>query len=223
LWYVFTEKEVLNDQYASTLSQSNLKSIKGKALFVAGRGVIEIYLVGRQSVDLSDDVVHGEVKPLIERDLACALGVHLGEMLDASNKSFTLGFEHVLCLRSKPEPPWCLGSTLNHLVEFSRPNLTIAILVTSLEGPYQEVVELLVLLTVPVDSLLDEGQELLLGDVLGRAAQAVLGNVHNLASDVSNGKADPLIQGDIPLAVLVHLVELPGTSLGTRGSIGEQV
>ena len=48
------------------------------------------YLVGRQSVDLSNDVVHGEVKPLIERDLACALGVHLGEMLDASNKSFLL-------------------------------------------------------------------------------------------------------------------------------------
>ena len=43
LWYVFTEKEVLSDQYASTLSQSNLRSIKGKALFVAGRGVIEIY------------------------------------------------------------------------------------------------------------------------------------------------------------------------------------
>merc|ERR1712156_720543 len=37
LWYVFTEKEVLSDQYANTLSQSNFKSIKGKALFVAGR------------------------------------------------------------------------------------------------------------------------------------------------------------------------------------------
>merc|ERR1719414_2088963 len=50
---------------------------------------------------------------------------------------------------------------------------------------------------------------------------AVLGAY--LASNMVNGKANPLVKSDVTIVFLVHFLKLLGSCLGTRGSIGEHV
>jgi len=155
---------------------------------------------------LDDDVIVGELEPVVEGDVAQLFLVNGVEVLPAARDTGIGVSKQIRSKRRQPVQSGDRSSLLHHGIELREDHLPVAVLVCLLEALHQEGVERLELRTRPAGrECSDKLDELVLVAVHGPSiAQR---RVCHLASDVLEGVLQPLLEADETRTVGVHSLE----------------